>query len=82
MSWAGPGQAQFIFHIIIIINPKKFQGSFQNIYDFTQVFSIILYNIRLYIIIRYKSDIKISGILQNISLKIKKNLNFFKINFI
>jgi len=47
---------------------KIFQESFQNIFYFLACFAIILYNIGLYIYtIRYKSSIKIPGLLQNIS---------------
>jgi hypothetical protein len=62
---AGPVPAQFIFHIIIIIIIERKNKKIQKI---PRVISIILYNIGLYIyIVRYKSGIKIPGILQKIS---------------
>jgi len=46
---------------------------------FSNIFQPILHNIRFYIyIVKYKSNIKIPGFLQNI---LKKNVQNFEINF-
>jgi hypothetical protein len=83
MTRSGP--TQFIFNNDNNNNKtkkiqNKFQGSFQNIYDFSHVFPTILYNIELYIyIIRYKSSIKISSFLWNVTKKIENKIKLKKI---
>jgi len=51
---------------------KKIKNPFKKIVIFLNIFLLILHNISLYIyIVKYKSGIKISGFLQNISKKLK-----------
>jgi hypothetical protein len=74
LSSAQPMYIYYIYLFIIIYNTikknEKFQKSFEKIVIFSNIFLPILHNIGLYIYtVKYKSDIKIPGFLQNISKK-------------
>jgi hypothetical protein len=80
MVWAGPVMAQpkwlamarpsFVFENKTKKKSKKFQKSFKKIVIFSNIFLFILHNIRLYIYtVKYKSNIKVPGFLQNFSKK-------------
>jgi hypothetical protein len=65
-------------------NPKISKKHFKKIVIFSNIFLPILHNIRLYIYtVKYKSGIKITGFLQNISKQIqnisKKISKYFKL---
>jgi len=70
--WATVGPARLgpanIFNNNIILYIIKNKKKFESISDFSRVFLLILFNIRLYFYtVRYKSGIKILGFLRNFS---------------
>jgi hypothetical protein len=78
MVWAGPVMAQpkWLAMALPFLKKKKIQ-KFSKIMIFSNIFLFILHNIGLYIYtVKYKSNIKVPGFLQNFSKN--KFQNIFK----